>query len=277
MEGGLEVEDTRDSTLPPLPVSVHLSSLIKVGGSLVTFFHIWRTITSNAWVLQTVQGFHIEFYSFLHQVTRPRSLLFSQQEAELVDAEVASLLKIGAIYPTGTHPHGFISNIFLVDKTSGRQRPVINLRKLNEWLVYCHFKMESIHLLQDVLCLADWMVCLDLKYAYLAIPIFLPHRKFLSSFAYVSVCNPTIRSLLRPLVLHEGAQTGSGTPPGTGDLPHYFAQRHAPPGTGPPQLSAHLKAAVNLLESLGFVLNKKKFFLISRSKSSVSGFCYRFH
>lgn len=80
---------------------------------------------------------------------------------------------------TEIHPRGFLSNIFLVDKTDGGKRPVINLREFNEWLVYCYFKMEGIHLLRDVLLPSDWMVRLDLKDAYLTIPIFPPHRRFL--------------------------------------------------------------------------------------------------
>ena len=46
---------------------------------------------------------------------------------------------------------GFVSTIFLVQKKDGGTRPIINLRELNQHLVYEHFKMEGIHLLQDLL------------------------------------------------------------------------------------------------------------------------------
>ena len=74
---------------------------------------------------------------------------------------------------------GFVSTIFLVQKKDGGTRPIINLRELNQHLVYEHFKMEGIHLLQDLLIRNDFLVKIDLKDAYLTVPIWENHRKFL--------------------------------------------------------------------------------------------------
>ena len=66
---------------------------------------------------------------------------------------------------------GFFSPIFIVPKKEGGWRPVVNLRSLNKYLRIVHFKMESIALLKDILQRGDYMGCLDLKDAYLSVPI----------------------------------------------------------------------------------------------------------
>ena len=68
---------------------------------------------------------------------------------------------------------------FLVPKSDGSWRPVVNLKSLNTWVVPHHFKMESIRTVKGLLIQGDWLVKLDLKDAYLSIPIHRPHQKFL--------------------------------------------------------------------------------------------------
>lgn len=62
---------------------------------------------------------------------------------------------------------GFISQLFLVPKIDGGQRPVINLKTLNRFIRWEHFQMEGLHMLPDVLIARDWMVKIDRKDAYL--------------------------------------------------------------------------------------------------------------
>ena len=45
---------------------------------------------------------------------------------------------------------GFLSNIFLVHKKDEGQRPVINLKALNQFVNTEHFKMEGIHTMKDL-------------------------------------------------------------------------------------------------------------------------------
>ncbi|KAM4697809.1 uncharacterized protein WCC33_013413 [Rhinophrynus dorsalis] len=92
-------------------------------------------------------------------------------DAALVDSEISNLLRKGAIRQAPAGPAGFISNIFLVGKKNSGLRPVINLRALNECVLYRHFKMEGIHILRDLLLPSDWMIKIDLKDAYLTVPM----------------------------------------------------------------------------------------------------------
>ena len=65
----------------------------------------------------------------------------------------------------------FASNLFLVKKKDRGQRPVINLKQLNAYILYCHFKMEGLQNLKYMLQKGHYMCKLDLKDAYFSIPL----------------------------------------------------------------------------------------------------------
>ncbi|KZS01590.1 Uncharacterized protein APZ42_001707, partial [Daphnia magna] len=69
--------------------------------------------------------------------------------------------------------------IFLIPKRSGGYRPIINLKSLNTFLTQHKFKMEGISTVRHTIREGDWLAKLDLKDAYLTVPIFTDHRKFL--------------------------------------------------------------------------------------------------
>ncbi|MCG8035213.1 MAG: hypothetical protein JAZ03_23955 [Candidatus Thiodiazotropha taylori] len=74
---------------------------------------------------------------------------------------------------------GFYSTFFLVPKKSGELRPVINLRPLNRYLKKQHFKMDSLSSVLNLVQQGDWAISLDMKDAYMHIPIFKKHKQFL--------------------------------------------------------------------------------------------------
>ena len=57
--------------------------------------------------------------------------------------EVLELLRKEVIVPCESEPGKFISTIFIVPKPNGKFRPVINLRYLNEFIHYEHFKQTT--------------------------------------------------------------------------------------------------------------------------------------
>ena len=146
---------------------------------MALFLHNWQKISLDPWVLECVQGFKIEFYASPRQEQLPRPLVFSLPEQNFIDSEVRALLEKNAICHSTLHPRGFCSNDFVVQKKGGGGRLVLNLREFNQFVIYRHFKMEGIHMLRDLLLERDWMVRLHLKDAYLSVPIFAPHRRFL--------------------------------------------------------------------------------------------------
>ena len=58
-------------------------------------------------------------------------------------------------------------------------RPMINLKKLNEWVTPQHFKMEGMGTLRELLMINDWMVKVHLKDAYFTVPIHPSYQSYL--------------------------------------------------------------------------------------------------
>ena len=113
------------------------------------------------------------------QTGPPPVLQFSKSDSAKIDAEIQSLQQKGALKQVPPESDQFLSNLFLVPKRDGTSRPVINLKGLNSFLQYTHFKMEGIHLLHDLVQPGDWLGKIDLKDAYFVVPIWKGHRKYL--------------------------------------------------------------------------------------------------
>ena len=80
-----------------------------------------------------------------------------------IDKEIVDLLKKGAMEACSHTPGEFVSNIFTVPKKSSGNRPVIDMRVLNEFVEYIPFRMEDISLLKSVRKQGDFMTKLDLR------------------------------------------------------------------------------------------------------------------
>ena len=150
-----------------------------LAGRLGHFLPNWRRITNDPTILEMIQGYKLEFTSTPVQSTVRRPLQFSCSETAKIDLEISALLEKEALHVVKPVSDQFISNLFLVPKRDGKSRPVISLKDLNTFLQYDHFKMEGIHLLRDLLQPHDWLGKIDLKDAYIVIPIWKNHRKYL--------------------------------------------------------------------------------------------------
>ena len=100
---------------------------------------------------------------------------------EELDREVEKLLAKRAIEEVLDRSPGFYSHIFLVPKKSspGEFRLVINLTSLNKFLRIQHFKMETPQSIRLALRPGFWACSIDLKDAYLHVPIHTSHRRYL--------------------------------------------------------------------------------------------------
>lgn len=82
--------------------------------------------------------------------------------------------------PKGEEGRGFYSHIFVVKKSSGKYRLILNLKPLNQSISYKRLGMESIFTFRALLPQNCYMVSLDLRDAYLHVYIAEAFQKFLS-------------------------------------------------------------------------------------------------
>jgi hypothetical protein len=143
-------------------------------------FSAWLKITKDLWVLDTVKnGYQIEFNVFPQGSSFMNEIQFCKQKTEIVSTEIDKLLMKGAIKEVDAVEDQFISNLFLVPKKDGSFRPVINLKKLNLFVEYHHFKQENLSFVLDIIQKNDYLTSIDLTDAYFSISINNEFKKFL--------------------------------------------------------------------------------------------------
>ena len=153
-----------------------------IGGCLARAVQGWEAIGAEQWVLQVLrEGYQIPFHSVpplsrvpLHRPTYPAS---SERGLALTE-EVLALLEKDAVEPAPSTP-GFYSRLFVVPKVSGGFRPVIDLSRLNGYVATSHFRMQTPQSILESVRQDDWMVTVDLKDAYLQVPVHPRCRQFL--------------------------------------------------------------------------------------------------
>ena len=97
----------------------------------------------------------------------------------LIQEEVNSLLVNGDIEPVGDRNRRFYLNLFMVKKTDGSLRPVIDLRGLNCYIKKRTFRISTIKDVSQSIRRGDWASTINLKDAYLLVPIAKDHRRLL--------------------------------------------------------------------------------------------------
>ena len=81
-----------------------------------------------------------------------------------------------------TPRRSFISRLFLTPKKSGGFRAILDLSKLNKWVVKRHFKMDHIQNITPLIQEGDYLGSIDISQAYNSISIKQSDRNFLRFF-----------------------------------------------------------------------------------------------
>ena len=164
----------------PLPVLETLSLPNRKSAARLQYFVLdWKKFTEDPWTLQTIQGYRIPFCRRPRQWRTRITRAKSSMEAQQMGRAIANLLAKGAVKAVQPQDDQFTLTLFLVQKDNGEFRPVINLRALNRFLGKESFKMEGLQVVRSSLQKGDFMMKLDVKDAYYAIPIRPSHRKYL--------------------------------------------------------------------------------------------------
>ena len=185
------------------PQTAQLS--LGVARRLNHFINNWKVITTDKWILDCIQGFQIPFSSLPSQERLPNLPISSAKQSFLILAGVNMLLEKGAITSVRglSGLKSFYSTLFLVPKKGGQMRPVINLKKLNEWVEPLYFKMEGMGTLRELLRGNEWMVKVDIKDAYFTLPIHTDNQPYLRFIVGQEHYQPPIRSVVCPMGTHQ--------------------------------------------------------------------------
>ena len=234
-----------------------------VGGRLSLFQEFWLDLTEDRLVLNLVKrGFSLEFVAKPPDsgIVRPS---LTKQSQDVMQEEVVGLLQKGAIEPVDLDQgaHGFFSSYFLVAKKDGGWRPILNLKRLNQYMSYQRFKMESLRPIIASVPPGVFMASLDLKDAYLHVPVNRDHWRFLRflfrgqayqwkviPFGLTSAPRIFTR-IVRPLVsvLHTA-----------GHRVYAYLDDFLILGDTPAQTQASVRAVAEMFLRAGFILNLKK-------------------
>ena len=146
-----------------------------VGGRLAYFYRNWEKLTTDHWVLEAVSGYHLELLCTPHQRKWPKERGMDEERCQSLSREIEALIEKKAV----TQVHQVRGTSSAQCSLTKRRRSMIDLRELNRYVVPHHFKMEGITAMKGLVQRDDWMVKLDMKDAYLSVPIYPPHRRFL--------------------------------------------------------------------------------------------------
>ena len=127
-------------------------------------------------------GYRIPFLSRPPLSTEPIPLPSynpSSTKGVVPEEVTLGLITKGAVELAPLPSPGFYSRLFVVWKTSGSWRPVIDLSTLNRFVDVSHFQMETIQSVLPSIHQGDWMASIDLREAYLQVPVHPESRPFL--------------------------------------------------------------------------------------------------
>ena len=155
----------------------------------------------------------------------------------------------------------FYSHLFLVPKPHQRWRPVIDLSRLNTFLLVERFKMESPESMRASLIPGEWVSSIDLADAYLHIPIHPNSRKYLrfchrsqvfqlTSLPFGLATAPQVFTMIvkevKLMALSRGIRI------------HQYLDDCLIRAQSQEEAKVNTQTVVNLTQSLGWIINQEK-------------------
>jgi len=189
------------------------------------------------------------------------------QSLEDVKGAIKNLLKLGAVRLCDLEDARFISSYFLLPKSDGTFRYILNLKKLNEFIQTKHFKLEDGRTAARIISKNNFLANLDLENAYFLIPVDESSSKYLrfifqgQCFEFLclsfglNVAPQVFTKILKPVVKQLRNITSVIY---LDDILLIGSSRQA--------CAENIKVSISLLESLGFIINYKKSILERRVK-----------
>ena len=125
------------------------------------------------------QGILLAFDDVPPQLLRhPLELLSNNKAADLQHAVKKLCLSQAIEEVVDPTSPGYYSRLFLVPKPDGSFRPILDLKKLNQFIIVPSFKMETLFSIIAALQPNEWITKIDLKDAYHHILVHVNIRKY---------------------------------------------------------------------------------------------------
>ena len=137
-----------------------------LAGRLKHFEEAWKILTKDSEILGLVEEYKVPFNKNPVQQKIKETTHTNLDQRHQVQVEKDNMLKKGAICQTSHLKEEFLSNVFLVEKKGRGNHPAINLKHLNQFIPYQHFKMEGLFCLREMLQKDGFMCKLDIKHIF---------------------------------------------------------------------------------------------------------------
>lgn len=149
-------------------------------GRLQYFISNWELLGSPQYICDWVMGLKIPFARTPYQVGFPRLSNWSPTEQMYLQQEILQLLFKGVIQKAKSNKNQFLSSYFVVDKSDGGKRFILNLKKLIDVFIDTpHFKMEDSRTAMKLICQGNLLTKIDLQDTLLSIPVHPSFKRFL--------------------------------------------------------------------------------------------------
>ena len=152
---------------------------VNFAGCLIYFVDRWEEMTEDSFILKAIRGYEIDFEFNPYQEVETANFSYDKEQTNNVSVAINKLLNFKAIESCEYVEGQFVSSFFTIPKSDGSLRFILNLRRLNVFIRKEHFKIEDIRTVLNLLDHGDYMCKLDLKDAYLFVPIHNDFKKYL--------------------------------------------------------------------------------------------------
>ena len=127
-----------------------------LAGRLLYFLENCKILTNDPKTLEWLSELKIDLQEkpFQERISHQDQMLM--QESELINQGIEVILTKGAIHLFHAKGSLFLNDLFLAPKKDVGSSTVINLKALNSFIPYSHFKMEGLRLLEDLLRENNW-------------------------------------------------------------------------------------------------------------------------
>ena len=251
-----------------------------VGGRLSAFRDEWVLIGSPPFILNILKdGYSLPFLRPPPQSLPLRSqytVLTKPSQIKVVDEEVEALLHKRAIRRVSPTTRGLVSRLFVVPKKDGGWRPIINLKWLNQtFLDPPHFRMDTVLDVALLLRHGDWAASIDLKDAYFHISVNRRFRRFLRfgwrGLLYEYLVLP-FGLCIAPLIFTLVTKPLQAFLHARGIRCVFYLDDILIIGSSREECLENMKIALQLLERVGFIINRKKSVLVPAQRFTFLGF-----